>query len=313
MAVKDGEKYVRASIESILTQTFSDFECIIINDGSKDATADIINQYSDSRLISISNQSNLGLSKSLNIGLEKARGVYLARMDSDDIAVLDRFELQVKYLDTHPEIAVLGTGFSFIDADGEVLQTFQFPLSHEVIVWSLPFFNPIVHPSVMMRTSAVKALGSYNAQLRRSQDYDLWWRASFSAKLGNLAETLVHLRQHATQVSREHRSDQLDHGIEINAKHLSRVLRRNIPPALIRKMWSGNVLSVKEALEIGNLIWKWYRVNISKVRSTADKSYITDDALNRINALRAPFTGNYRLLSLAIKSYLLGASRKYGV
>lgn len=313
MAVKDGEKYVRAAIESILTQTFSDFECIIINDGSNDATADIISEYSDSRIIFLSNQSNLGLSKSLNIGLEKARGIYLARMDADDIAVSDRLSLQVNHLDMHPEIAVLGGGFSFIDDDGKVLQSFQFPLSHEVIVWSLAFFNPIVHPSVMMRTSVVKALDSYNAQLRRSQDYDLWWRVSFSAKLGNLAETLVLLRQHATQVSREYRSDQFEHGIEINAKHLSRVLRQMIPSALIRNMWSRNVLSARDALDIGNVIWKWYRINSSRIRSTVDKTYITNDALTRIDALRAPFTGNYRLLPLAIKSYLLGASRKYGI
>lgn len=313
MTVKDGEKYVRTAIESILAQTFTDFECIIINDGSRDATADIIREYSDSRIIFLSNPNNLGLSKSLNIGLEKARGIYLARMDADDISVLHRFELQVNYLDAHPEIAVLGGGFSLIDADNKILQSFQFPLSHEVIVWSLAFFNPIVHPSVMMRTSVVKALDSYNVQLRRSQDYDLWWRVSFSSKLGNLAETLVLLRQHATQVSREYRSDQLEHGIEINAKHLSRALREKVSSTLISNMWSGNVVLARDALEIGNLIWKWYRSNISKTRSKLDKLYITNDALTRINALRAPFTGNYRLLPLAIKSYLLGASRKYGV
>lgn len=313
MAVKDGEKYVRTAIESVLSQTFTDFECIIINDGSKDATADIIREYSDSRIITLSNQSNLGLSKSLNIGLEKVRGIYLARMDADDVSVLHRFELQVNYLDAHPEIAVLGGGFSLIDADDKVLQSFQFPLSHEVIVWSLAFFNPIAHPSVMMKTSVIKALGSYNAQLRRSQDYDLWWRVSFSARLGNLAETLVLLRQHATQVSHEYRSDQLEHGIEINAKHLSRALGQEISSTLVRSMWSGSVVSAQDALEIGNLIWKWYRSNISKVRSQVDKLYITNDALSRINVLRTPFAGNYRLLPLAIKSYILGASRRYGV
>lgn len=311
MAVKDGEKYLRMAIESILAQTFSDFEFIIIDDGSKDATRTIINEYSDSRITLLSNQCNLGLSKSLNLALEKTCGTYIARMDADDISLPNRFELQVNFLDAHPDIAVLGTGFSLMDGNGQRLQDFRFPSSHEIITWSLPFYNPIVHPSVMMRRSVIRVLSAYNPELRRSQDYDLWWRVSFSNRLANLEKVLILLRQHQTQVSREHQPDQLEHGIEINAKYLSKVVHQSIPKSLIKKMWSGNALSVKDAVDIGNLIWKWYRINVSTIQSSELKRFIANDTLNKINAFITPFPYDLRVFPLTIKLYLLGSVMKY--
>jgi glycosyltransferase involved in cell wall biosynthesis len=310
MAVKDGETYLRTAMDSILGQTFSDFEFIIINDGSKDTTVDVINEYSDSRITLLSNQNSVGLSKSLNLGLEKACGTYIARMDADDISLPHRLELQVSYLDAHPDIAVLGTGFSFIDTNSNILQNFQFPLSHELITWCLPFYNPIVHPSVMMKISLIKALKAYNSDLRRSQDYDLWWRVSFSSKLANLEDVLILVRKHQSQVSRQHGLDQLEHGIEINAKYLSRVMRQRVPNTLVRKMWSGDAVSIKDAIAIGNLIWKWYRINITKVQSATAKSFMMDDTWNKINLLIAPFSGNFRVFPLIVKLYLLGYARK---
>ncbi len=311
MAVKDGEKYLRTAIDSILAQTFSDFEFIIIDDGSKDATVNIINEYSDSRIVLLSNQSSLGLSRSLNLGLEKACGEYVARMDADDISLPHRLDLQVSYLDAHPDIAVLGTGFSFIDANGVLLQDWQFPLSHEIITWSLPFYNPVAHPSVVMRTSVIKTLGAYNPELRRSQDYDLWWRVSFSSQLANLENTLLLLRQHQTQVSREYGADQLERGIEINARYLSKVMHRRIPDSLIKRMWFGEAVSIRDAVDIGNLIWKWYRINVSRIQSWDIKLFIMNDTWNKINMFIIPFSGNLKVFPLIIKLHLLGYARKY--
>ncbi|MBN1450063.1 MAG: glycosyltransferase [Anaerolineales bacterium] len=301
MSVYNAEQYLKEAIESILNQTFTDFEFIVIDDGSTDATARIIGAYPDNRIVFLVNQNNIGLTKSLNLGLEKARGEYIARMDADDISLPHRFDIQVSYLDAHRDVTVLGTAFSFIDNNGSRIGDYRFPSEHDLIAWALPFYNPIAHPTVMMRTAVIKALGAYDPDLKRSQDYDLWWRVSLSGKPANLEEVLVLLRQHQTQVSREYSVDQCKHGVDINVKHLSRKINQVVSSSTIEKMWSNNIGTVKDAVDVGDLIWKWYQTNISEVQSPATKLFITNDAFDKIARVIFPFIGNYRVWHLIIK------------
>ncbi|MBA7555263.1 Undecaprenyl-phosphate 4-deoxy-4-formamido-L-arabinose transferase [subsurface metagenome] len=156
MPCYNGAQYLREAIESILNQTFHDFEFVIINDGSTDASQEIIDSFNDDRMLVIQ-QKNMGITKSLNKGLEMARGEYIARQDADDISFPDRFEKQVAYLDAHPEVAVLGGAIIRIDEKGNPLNKFVFPQSHEKITKKLYKDNQIVHSLLRIDKTRVKS------------------------------------------------------------------------------------------------------------------------------------------------------------
>ena len=197
MSVYNGEKYLREAIESILNQTFTDFEFIIVNDGSTDDTLEIIQSYNDERIKIINNEQNIGLTKSLNKALKQAKGKYIARQDADDVSLPNRFEEQIKYLEEHSEIAVLGTSKYVINKDGKILR--------KVIALSDPgkiLFNDnaFTHGSVMLKKAVVDKLGYYNELFRYSQDYELWLRIVKHYKVSNLTQPLYKLRSHEENI-----------------------------------------------------------------------------------------------------------------
>jgi len=288
MAVKDGEKYLRQSVDSVLQQTFSDFEFIIIDDYSIDSSTKIVEKYKDLRIRSIRNQSHLGLTKSLNIGLDIAKGEYIARLDADDVCLPTRFEDQVRFLDKHPLIGVLGTGISLIDDQGTI-QDVHFPTEHDLIKWQLCFYNPIAHPSVMMRIAAVKQAGGYDPTLTYSQDYDLWWRMSFISELANLYEIDVHLRQHSRQVTNVDRSEQFKFGMKINQKHLSALLGNPISEDVIRNLWTNSYPTLEDAILAGQLILDYLDRTCESIQSKRLKQFITQDAISKIRSIIGPF------------------------
>jgi len=176
MAVYNEEKYVSMAIESILEQTFSDFEFLIVDDGSTDRTSEIVDGYakSDNRVRLLTNKKNMGLPASLNKGIEAARGEYIARMDADDKSLPGRFERQVKYLDSNPETHVIGCQVRVIGANGEYFGYRRFsagPRSPNEMKQTGP---KVAHPSVMMRRSSVISVGKYRESFKYAQDLDLW-------------------------------------------------------------------------------------------------------------------------------------------
>jgi len=195
MPVLNGEKYLRLAIESVLNQTFSDFEFIIINDGSTDETEKIINSYNDPRIKYIQNSENLGLSKSFNIGIRATTGELIARMDADDISVNDRLEKQVKYLKNHLDISILGSAIIRIDESGQKLGVSSRPTSHEGVKWQSLFSTPLFHPTVMARAVVLKG-NLFDENLHNSEDYELWSRLLFttSTRFANLREPLLRYR-----------------------------------------------------------------------------------------------------------------------
>ena len=289
MAVKDGEKYLQQAIDSVLQQTFSDFEFIIIDDYSIDSSAQIVLEYKDLRIKLIRNLSPLGLAKSLNLGLDIAKGEYIARLDADDVCLPNRFEDQVRFLNEHPQIGVLGTGIRLIDDQGNTIYDVHFPTDHDVIKWQLCFRNPIAHPSVMMRHAAVKQADGYDPALIHSQDYDLWWRMSFTSQLANLHKVDVHLRQHSGQVTNVHRSEQFKCGLRINQKHLSALLGNAISEDVIRNVWTNNYPSPEDALIAGELILDCLGMTCKSVQSKRLKQFITQDAISKIRSVIGPF------------------------
>jgi len=197
MSVYNGEKHLRESIESILNQTFTDFEFIIVNDGSTDNSLEIITSYDDERIKIINNEENIGLTKSLNKAIKQARGVYIARQDADDISLSNRLELQFKFLEKHPEVALLGTGIYVIDENGDEIEK---RIMHPNPKRSLLKGNRFIHGSVMFRKSVIDELGAYNETLRYSQDYELWLRLSKEYDVRNLTVPLYKLRMHKSSI-----------------------------------------------------------------------------------------------------------------
>jgi len=292
MAVKDGEKYLRQAVDSIVQQTFHDFEFIIINDCSTDGSMKILNEYTDRRLRIYSNEENIGLTRSLNIALGYARCEYIARMDADDICLPDRFKMQVNFLNAHPDVSVVGTGFMMIEEDGTPIREGHFPMDDDLIRWALCFYNPIVHPSVMMRLSTIKQVGGYDPALAQSQDYDLWWRLSFISKLANLESIFVFLRQHPGQITSVHRNNQFERGTKIDQRHLSRVLGKPISEDTIRKLWFSEFGNLGDALAACKLILD-YSTNILKhVQSYSQRTIIKKDEKSRIRSIMTQFARN---------------------
>ncbi|MEA2336097.1 MAG: hypothetical protein QOE82_104 [Thermoanaerobaculia bacterium] len=203
MSVHNGEAYLREAIDSILCQTFRDFELLVIDDASTDGTASILASYADPRLRVVRNESNRGLTASLNIGLRLARGELIARHDADDRSHPSRFALQIDFLNANPNVAVLGSAYRNFTGDGG-RPTRIHPVCTTMlgIRWQLLFGSPLAHSSVMFRRSVIlDELGGYDETFAASQDFDLWSRASRKHVLANLREPLVELRVHPASIS----------------------------------------------------------------------------------------------------------------
>jgi len=209
MAVYDGEMYLEEAIQSVLNQTFTDFEFIVINDGSIDETSQIIERYRqlDGRIRAYE-QPNRGLVVALNRGLELARGEYVARMDADDISVTERTAAQVAFMDAHPEVGICGTWIETFGSGGTVVR--QYPADDATIRSWLLFESVLAHPSIMMRRELlVKTALSYDVGSVHAEDYDLWVRAARHMALANIPEILLRYRLHSQQVVQKHEAEKL--------------------------------------------------------------------------------------------------------
>jgi len=199
MSVYNGKEYLRQAIESILNQTYQNFECIIIDDCSTDSSLKIINSYDDSRIKVLHNNLNFGLSRSLNIGLSLSQGDYIARMDADDISLPQRFDVLKRYMDNNPDVGICGSWAETIEKSPRKLTP---DCSPENIRTELFFHNIIIHPSVIIRKSVLEGNHlEYNEKLLFAQDYDLWVKCSKYTKITNIPEFLLRYRISNTQLS----------------------------------------------------------------------------------------------------------------
>jgi len=203
MSVFNGERFLREAIESILSQTFSDFEFVIVNDGSTDGTASILDSYerSDPR-VRVFHQENRGSAASDNRGCALARGKYIAHLDQDDVAPPDRLDRQVAFLENHEKVGLLGGAVEGIDDQGRRLFLEQLPLEDASIRAALRSFSfPLVHPALMMRKQAFDATVGYRAQFLRAEDYDLSLRIIEGWEVANLPDVVLRKRIHSKQLT----------------------------------------------------------------------------------------------------------------
>jgi len=195
MPVYNAGPYLRDAMSSILDQTFRDFEFIIINDGSTDGGAFILNEYERKDIrIKVLHQDNQGMIAALNRGCRLARGQYIARMDADDISDTRRFERQLEYIEQHAEIGILGTGTCNIDKNGRMRTQGRWPTNPKMLKWTHFFGVCVAHPTVLMRREILERVNFYRPDATHGEDVDLWLRASKITEFGNVPEILFKYR-----------------------------------------------------------------------------------------------------------------------
>lgn len=203
LPVYNCERYLGDAIESIISQTFTSFELIIVNDGSTDRSANIIAAFNDKR-IRVLHQANQGLAATLNRGIDLARGKYIARQDQDDLSNPDRISLQVAYMEDHPDCVLLGSWAQIMEVDRLVERFHRHPVDEFMLRYQLLFNNPFVHSSVLLRRSALLQVGGYTTDPERQppEDYELWSRLSRIGSVANIGEVLLTYREIPGSMSR---------------------------------------------------------------------------------------------------------------
>ncbi len=217
MSVYNSEAYLPEAIDSILNQTFDDFEFIIIDDGSKDGSLKIIKSYKDNRIRLIS-RSNKGLTASLNEGLKLAKGEYIARQDSDDISIPTRLQKEVAYLDANPRVALVGSNYTVMEVDGTKLTTTNVFTRPADLKLTQITCNQYGHGSIMLRRSILKKTGDYDDSVGYVEDYDLWTRISRFADIANIEEPLYLYRRNTESITRKNLDLQIQQTFAVRDK-----------------------------------------------------------------------------------------------
>jgi glycosyltransferase involved in cell wall biosynthesis len=225
LPVYNAAESVTRAVESILGQSFVDFEVIIIDDGSTDGSDEILRQFQDSR-VRLSSRENRGLAESLNEGLRSARGELVARQDADDISERNRFQRQIDYLDRHPSVGLVGTNYVLVDEYGtEVLTTNLFTHPDDLKVAQV-LSNQFCHGSVMFRRSVIAEVGAYDPDVGHVEDYDLFARMSHATEVANLPEPLYRWRRNPSGISLTNVDGQAEQSAAIRERECSRLLAR---------------------------------------------------------------------------------------
>ena len=207
MSCYNGSRWLAQAIDSVLAQTVQAFELILVDDGSKDATPEIIQSYSrrNQQIVAIL-KPNTGLADSLNVGLAKASGTWVARLDQDDIAEPNRFERQLAFVQANPAVVLLGTGSLEMDANDRMVKRNFYPTTHEGLVKNLERLRRFFpHSSAFYRADIARQVGGYNRRIHRCEDWRMWLELSLRGQIACLPECLVRIRKHPMQMSRDDR------------------------------------------------------------------------------------------------------------
>jgi len=235
LPVYNGAADIEKAVESVLAQTFSDYELIIINDGSKDASAQLLDALQDPR-IRLIHQENAGLAATLNRGIALARGRYIARQDQDDLSHPERFARQVAFLEANPDYGLLGTCAEIWVGDKRTDRAHDHPSDHAALQFELLFNNPFVHSSVMMRKAVVEGIGGYTTDPARQppEDYELWSRMARAGRVANLPERLLVYREVPASMSRTGPNPFIERLVLLCAENIAVLLGQSEPSTAVR-------------------------------------------------------------------------------
>lgn len=209
MAAHNAGRFVAEAVESILRQTMPDWELIVVDDASTDDTPEVLRRFNDARITILRNEQNSGPAVSRNRALEAARGEYIAILDADDVALPQRLERQVQFLEEHRDVSAAGSWAEKIDETGRVLDLWQTPTHPAQIEFMMTHTCPLLHPSAMARVEALRSIGGYDPAYSCAQDYDIWVRLALEGhRFACLPEVLIRYRSSAGQISTARRAEQ---------------------------------------------------------------------------------------------------------
>ena len=247
MPVYNCELYIQEAVDSILNQTYTDFEFLILDDASTDQTVSIIKNYKDSRIQLIEKPLNTGYTNSLNYGLQLAKGKYIARMDGDDISFSERFARQVSYLEANPDVVLCGTSYKIIGNDKKL----SFPENHDAIKLALLRGNCIAHPSVMIKKKILDDFSIiYDTSKEPAEDYDMWVRLLCIGNLHIIQDVLLEYRIYNTQVSKKRAEEQKKNDIKIKFQLFNYL---DIKIEADEREFLTNFFKEKEAIDFGDI------------------------------------------------------------
>jgi glycosyltransferase involved in cell wall biosynthesis len=221
LPVYNGEKFLREAIDSMLSQTFRDFELIIVDDGSTDRSGEIIRSYDDKRIVRVGHIGNQGLVASLNSAIRLAKGQLIARMDADDVALPHRLAKQVEVFHSHPSVCVTGTNYFFLD--GGRKRSRHFAADNDYLKALLLFATCFSHPTVMMRNVFRELNIYYDGAFRHVEDYKLWTDLSGAGDFHFIEEPLLVYRHHSHQVTAKNREAQFEQSAKIRRSYLDKL------------------------------------------------------------------------------------------
>ena len=299
MSVYNGEKYLREAVNSILAQSFTNFEFIIVDDGSADNTAAILDSYTDVRIIRKKNEQNTGLAFSLNKAISTARGDFIARMDADDFSMPGRLEMQFNYLTQNPQVAVVGSDFVSIDEAGRRLGRSAHVTTPGQVRWRLLFGNAVAHPTVMFRKSLFEKGFRYDENMQASQDYDLWFRISEEHAITNLPEELLLYRRHTGRVSIK--KNELQRRLELNVmrRAVASQLGNELPDETLAQLQNVKLVeNVEAAWHVARILWRLRKCAEAWDIKKADRMFIRRETAYKIKRLWDGQNRNLLLLPL---------------
>ena len=280
MPVYNAERYVGEAIDSILRQTFADFEFLIINDGSTDGSAEILRQYAqrDHRIRFYDFTENAGLIARLNQGIDLAQGEYLARMDADDISLPERFAKQVQFLDKHPHMAIVGSFANLIDQTGSPRgTTLRWEIPDHWLRTHLFWGNPFIHPSIMGRTRIFREF-CYHEEYYLAEDYFLWSQIAFTHPVANFPEPLLLYRVHDASISLQKFEQQENTVKNVFRFHLEQLLQKPITQEslerhyhIVRNTMNSATLSLQEKQRLLN--WLNHLAKANQRRQIYDRIF----------------------------------------
>lgn len=282
MTVYNGMPYLPQAIESVLRQTFADFELLIIDDASTDGSIFCIGSYGDPRIRLVRNDQNMGQAASLNKGLSLVASDFIARLDQDDVCVPSRLEKQLAYLENHPEAAAVGSSVAWINSKGRTLGVTGFRIDDfgSFVGVLLGQATPVAHPTAVFRREILKKLGGYDPSYAPCEDYELWCRVALCrCSVGLIREPLLLLRLHEGQQSHARITLQQEHARRSHEKFLAAFS----PPAQVTQI--GQLLRMEMAF--------WERaVSLREVRSVCQALQETFRTLSHSLQLHAAERGH---------------------
>jgi len=291
MTVYNAQDYLPEAIESILNQTFTDYEFIIVDDCSTDNSLQIASEYQkkDARIQVHHHQQNMGIAGARNTGLKLARGKYIVWMDADDVSLPARIEKELAFLESHPQVGVVSSSASLIDSKGNLLSVVHMPQSHFMIAWSFCFADPLINPAVMVKRALYSEVGEYRNLAENKgeyfpEDFDLWIRMITKTQFYNLSEPFLKLRKHEQNITKTRAQSALKNSIRICGWYLESLHNPKIDASDAELLWSP--LTSSNSFSLFKLLTRLYHSFITQNNiSIQEKEFIQNDYVYRVRQI----------------------------